>query len=173
MEIQRIKPAVAAKSTRFTLKTKDYTKQFSHLYSTRLKIYNEVLLDQIRARWGKKVHCPLNLAFNFFHLLAGDKIPIKRLHELNEKDPETCIIVGTVFKQQVMKPSILKEISEEQQMKPQPRREDYTDDSDKLILEDDIQRIRLVGKVPAEELVTGVVLAAKGKSWGLFGNSDI
>lgn len=48
-------------------------------------------------------------------------------------------------------------------MNPQPPRQNYTDDNDKLILEDELQRIRLIGKFHIHSIVTGVVCAVLGK----------
>lgn len=72
-----------------------------------------------------------------------------------------------MFKHQELKPSILKEISEENQLIPQPPRSNYVSDKDVLILEDEIQRIRLIGNLNVSKLVTGIVIALKG-----YENSD-
>lgn len=67
----------------------------------------------------------------------------------------------TAFQQ--LKPSILRDISEETQLAPQPPRFNFVDDDDKLILEDELQRIRLVGKLDVHYMVTGVVCAILGE----------
>lgn len=82
---------------------------------------------------------------------------------MNEDSPEDCIIIGTLFKDQVLKPSILKEISEDNQLVPLPPRSNYNDEQDVLILEDELQRIKLEGNINVPELVTGVVAAVLGK----------
>lgn len=83
--------------------------------------------------------------------------------DLREDNPEKCIIIGTTFVHQRLKPSILREISEETQLAPQPIRQRYVDESDILILEDEVQRIQLFGKIQKEKLVTGIVCAVLGK----------
>lgn len=62
-----------------------------------------------------------------------------------------------------MKPSILRDISEETQLAPQPPRFNFVDEEDKLILEDELQRIRLIGKLDVHYMVTGVVCAVLGE----------
>lgn len=48
-------------------------------------------------------------------------------------------------------------------MAPPPARSHYTEEKDFLILEDDLQRIKLIGKIDVHNLVTGVVSAVLGK----------
>lgn len=82
--------------------------------------------------------------------------------DLREDIPETCVLIGTLFKHQSLKPSILRDISEVTQLAPQPVRENFVDDADKLILEDELQRIRLLGKMDVHTMVTGIVCAILG-----------
>lgn len=46
---------------------------------------------------------------------------------------------------------------------PLPPRSNYNDENDVLILEDELQRIRLEGKINVPEMVTGIVAAVLGK----------
>lgn len=62
-----------------------------------------------------------------------------------------------------LKPSILKEIAEENLLAPLPPPQDYNQSSDDMILEDNIQRIKLTGKINSSELVSGIVAAVLGK----------
>lgn len=73
-----------------------------------------------------------------------------------------CIVIGTLFKDQQLKPSILKEVSEENQLIPQPHRTHFTDDSDVLFLEDEQQRIELFQVLNVHNLVTGIPCALLG-----------
>lgn len=63
----------------------------------------------------------------------------------------------------VLKPSILRELAEENQLAPLPPPQDYNDASDDIILEDEIQRIKLVGNVNVGELVSGIIVAVLGE----------
>lgn len=74
-----------------------------------------------------------------------------------------CIIVGTLYKHQELKPSILKEIADELQSVAQPPRLNYCNPKDSLYLEDDVSRVKLIGNnVTPEALVTGLVCAVLG-----------
>lgn len=73
-----------------------------------------------------------------------------------------CVIIGTLYKHQELKPSILKEIAAELQAVPQPPRLNYCSPKDTLFLEDDVSRVKLVGNVAAETLVTGLACAVFG-----------
>lgn len=130
-------------SQKYIIKTFDYQKQFCHLYAHRLAEMHVLMQQRSIDHWGSSV-------------------PIKKLCDLREDDEEECIIIGTIYKQQAHKPSILKEISEENQLAPQPPRQNYSDPEDKIILEDELQRVRLYGKVRTEDLATGVICAAMG-----------
>lgn len=68
-----------------------------------------------------------------------------------------------MYKDQKLKPSILREICEEAQLAPQPIKENFTHESDKLILEDELQRVRLIGNMDPDYFVTGIVCAVLGK----------
>ena len=46
---------------------------------------------------------------------------------------------------------------------PHPPRTKYVGVNDKLILEDEVQRITLTGNLPSRDLVTGVVVALLGR----------
>lgn len=57
----------------------------------------------------------------------------------------------------------MKEISEDNQLVPLPPRSNYNDENDLLILEDELQRIKLDGKINVPEMVTGIIGAVLGK----------
>ncbi|KAK9880463.1 hypothetical protein WA026_011709 [Henosepilachna vigintioctopunctata] len=72
----------------------------------------------------------------------------------------------TLFKDQKLKPSIVKELSEANQLLPQPIITNYTNESDMLYVEDELQRYQLYGNLKGEKLVTGITCALLGQDMG-------
>ncbi|XP_053954084.1 DNA polymerase delta subunit 2 [Anastrepha ludens] len=130
-------------SSKYRVSSFDYNKQYSHFYAHRLREMTSLLLTRVEEQWGSS-HS------------------VKKLCELREDQTEQCIIIGTIYKHQNHKPSILREISEENQLAPQPPRKYYADLEDKIILEDELQRVRLCGKVDGRYLASGVACAVLG-----------
>ncbi|KAL2742450.1 DNA polymerase delta subunit 2-like isoform X1 [Vespula maculifrons] len=121
----------------------DYSKQFAHIYAARLAELGEVLASKVQAKWND--------------------VRLLKLADLEDFEGETCVIIGTLYKHQQWKPSILQELSEEHQLSLPASRSDYCSEKDQVFLEDEMLRIKLVGKlVDLESIVTGVVCAVLG-----------
>lgn len=91
-----------------------------------------------------------------------------QLSELSEvnNDNELVIIVGSIYKHQELKPLMLKELSYELQLIPQPVRSNYSSEKDQIFLEDVMMRIKLVGnRIDPKEIVTGLVCAVLGHQY--------
>lgn len=87
-----------------------------------------------------------------------------RLSEL--QIDQDCIIIGTLYKQMELKPSILKEISEQNGLVGPPgigSRSRYSDPSDELILEDELQRVAVTGDIDVGQMISGTVVALYGR----------
>ncbi|KAG8190536.1 hypothetical protein JTE90_004111 [Oedothorax gibbosus] len=128
-------------SKKYLIPERTFERQYASLYASRLRITTDLLLCQIRRKWGP--------AANF-----------KRLCDV--EGDETAVVVGTIFKHMELHPSILKEISEEQNLIPQPVTNVFTTEDDYLILEDNLQRVVICGNIDPHAHVTGVNIALKG-----------
>jgi len=84
---------------------------------------------------------------------------------LELREGETCVVVGTVYKDMRDKPIILDEYVKDFNREEAKRavRKTYTREDDRLEFEDEGARVKLVG-VDAGRFVTGVVCACKGKA---------
>uniref|UniRef100_A0A0B6ZQD3 DNA polymerase delta subunit 2 n=1 Tax=Arion vulgaris TaxID=1028688 RepID=A0A0B6ZQD3_9EUPU len=144
-EFERAKCEYVNKNNRFVVNNRNFNRQYAHLYAERLLAMRKRLSDAASKKWGKD-------------------IPQRRLHELNSD--ERCIVIGTLFKHMELRPSILKEISEEHNLMPQPVRSRYSSPEDKLIIEDELQRIFVLGGLKCGTSVTGIVVAVLGNEPG-------
>lgn len=114
-------------SQRFSKQSNDYNKQYCSIYTIRLQQMTTMLMETIYRKWGSTY-------------------PVLKLHKLSETDCEKCVVIGTLFKDQKLKPSLLKQISESNNLLPPPVLTHFTDESDVLYIEDELQRYQLIGR---------------------------
>lgn len=97
-----------------------------------------------------------------FILYPGD-VQVLKLAELEDSEGRECVIIGTLYKHQKWKPSILQELSEDHQLTLPESKSNYCSEKDQLFLEDEMLRIKLVVDVAElKNYVTGVVCAVLG-----------
>uniref|UniRef100_A0A7S2ZYN9 DNA polymerase delta subunit 2 n=2 Tax=Rhodosorus marinus TaxID=101924 RepID=A0A7S2ZYN9_9RHOD len=156
--------AYEEKWRRFELGERKYGQQYSQVYFNRLNMMREQLKKAALQRWSS---------------LQEDSI-MERM--VKAKDGVESVIVGILFKEMKLKPSILQEYAKHgaAMMPNPPRRAEklYADESDMLILEDETGRIPLefpeereiLKDLREEFLVSGLVVAVKGAKTkkGLF-----
>jgi len=137
---------------------KDYNRQYFEVYGARLAAMRPLIVAAAKKS-------------------LGNDIQVKNLSDLREDEDEVSasqqqddlLIVGTVFKQQERKPSILKELSEpseDGELELEPAHTKYTADTDSLVLEDETMRVKMEdphGKMKPGDLVNGVVAGVWGK----------
>ncbi|XP_034940691.1 DNA polymerase delta subunit 2-like [Chelonus insularis] len=134
-------------SVSFVPKSKDFSKQFFHVYLSRLQKLRPILAEKASKKWNN--------------------VQILKLPELENFENQQCIVIGTLFKHQMWKPSILRDLNEETQDSTNipEKRTCYDSEKDVAYLEDEILRIKIIGdKVNISEIVTGVVCAVLGKT---------
>ncbi|GAQ90764.1 DNA polymerase delta regulatory subunit 55 [Klebsormidium nitens] len=138
---QRQTADYVSQDAQFQLRERQYRQQYSALYFTRLLQLRPVLEDRVRRQW------PHVQALEILKLAAGVR----------------CAVVGTLYKQMQLKPSILDEYTKERSAVPLVAPAKLVHDDDFLILEDMSGRIRLTGDAlrPAD-YATGVVVAVLG-----------
>lgn len=113
-------------SRKFSDQQPDYNRQYCSIYKARLKEMGTFMMDRIKRKWGSTY-------------------PICKLHTLAQEKYEKCVVVGTIFKDQKLKPSILKQLAEANQITPQPLLSNFSDESDRLFIEDELQRYEILG----------------------------
>jgi len=172
-DVQRLcHAAYENKSDQFRLGEgrKDYNRQYFEVYGARLAAMRPLIVAAAKAS-------------------LGNNIQVKNLSDLREDEDEVSVsqqqedvlIVGTVFKQQERKPSILKELSEpseDGELELEPAHTKYTSDTDSLVLEDETMRVKMEdphGKMKPGDLVNGVVAGVWGREaqGGKFAVKDV
>jgi DNA polymerase delta subunit 2 len=89
------------------------------------------------------------------------------------EDKADQVALGTLYKDMKLKPTVLKEYTENRTMAAQLGADTFIAATDGLILEDESARIRLTGNLDVSALVTGIVLAVRGMYDAKGGTLDV
>ncbi|CAM6128086.1 unnamed protein product [Calypogeia fissa] len=140
--IPRLEAEYVSQDDRFELKRQRYQgQQYSQLYVFRLKQARQYLLPLVKKRW------PTLPVYNILALEEG----------------RGCVVIGTLYKEMRLKPSVLDEYSKERTVVPLVTPKSFTDPKDYLIIEDEGGRSTLIGEGFSPAFyVTGVVVAVCG-----------
>lgn len=128
---------------RFKLTERRYDDDSHNIYTARLNDLREDTLRRAKLKWTDYSHVQVS--------------------QLALENPgKSYILVGVLYKDQRLKPSLLHDLSKELQLEAQPSN-NFASVDDKLFLEDETLRIRLVGNhMDIQEVVTGLVCAVLG-----------
>lgn len=137
----RASAAYKQKGDRFKLATQAFDRQYAHIYFQRLMLMKPPLLTKVRQKWPG----------------------IKLANILTLPENDEVLVVGTVYKDMKLKPSILDEYVKDRGASQLVGRTKFVGADDSIILEDESARMKLRGEgLPVGQLVTGVVMAVKG-----------
>ncbi|WOO81490.1 DNA polymerase delta small subunit [Vanrija pseudolonga] len=135
---------------------RSYKHQYANIYFVRLIELRPVVEERAAQRWKN---------------VRGRPPLLPRV--LNLQRGQLCYIVGTIYMDMKLKPSVLEDMSGPAGIAPPPERPKFFSSQDSVHLEDESGRVRLVGDVIRKErmradggIVTGCIMAALGLETG-------
>lgn len=141
-------------SKKYLVPAKQFSQQYSHLYSKRVQECRKLLEVVARTKYGNEVAI------------------LSKIIECETMKPgEECVLIGTVYKEMQLKPSVLDEFRDQYGVASSGTSgANYCRDDDSLLLEDESGRIRLDCskadsarvRTSTDRFVTGVTLGVKG-----------
>jgi len=134
---------------RFIIKKKQYT-QYNKIYNNRLSLMRPLLKHEAVRKWGSEI--------------GGEKLIFTdKIIEAESNMGQICVLIGTLYKEMALKPSVLDEFKEYSSVHGEVKPYNISSSSDSLLLEDDSGRVTLRGMEPVtSSLVTGIIAALKG-----------
>ncbi|XP_024369612.1 DNA polymerase delta small subunit [Physcomitrium patens] len=141
--IPRLHAPYVSQDQKYGLSMQRYKgQQYSQLYFIRIVTIRQHLTPCIQERWPS--------------------LPVCNILALEED--KACVVIGTLYKQMQLKPSVLDEYSKERSVVPLASPNKFTHKDDYLILEDESGRVKLTGSAVLSSMyVTGVVVAIVGR----------
>jgi len=153
---------------------RNYSRQYFHIYRHRLEALRQRVVDSSRSHFGPDVIIK--------NLCDIDK-ELDNEEGVTAANQKRLLVVGTLFKHQPLKPNILQELSEDNAIHTSQagilnRKSKFISEQDEIILEDELQRIKLLpaetngkGTFSIAGLPTGVVCGVYGRM-GLKADGD-
>ncbi|CAL8463006.1 g2540 [Coccomyxa elongata] len=141
LHLQRASATYYNKDERFRIEKRTYDNQYAQLYFCRLLKMAPRLKQRIGKQWPG--------------------MPVTKILDLPEN--QEVVVIGTLYKEMKLKPSILNEYNKERGIETLTGHTSFVSDDDSLVLEDESARMALRG-IDAGPLVTGVVAAVRGVS---------
>lgn len=142
--------SVEGKYGQFLLGQKDYSKQYSHLYTLRSQQMRPGLAELVKKKWGE-----IRLADRIIDTEAGGQ-------------GEEIALIGVLYKEMSQRASVLDEFKESGGISTtgivDRSKDNFCSPNDTLVLEDESGRISVGGCLSerAQEFVTGVMVALRG-----------
>jgi len=130
---------------KFYIKEKNYNVQYYPYYNCRLSKMFKYVEENCLFNWS-------------------NDYKIVKLSQLSEMPNEKVIIIGILFKHMQLQPTILKEISEDNQLIEQPVRDRYIEDQDFCMIQDERESVKLIGNLNIHSHVTGIIIGLLGFS---------
>ncbi|KAI4520548.1 DNA polymerase alpha/epsilon subunit B-domain-containing protein [Schizophyllum commune] len=125
---------------------KSFHKQYANIYYLRLHSLRDSVIENAQRKWKD---------------IEGSPVHIPRVLEVSKA--KLCYVVGTVYMEMPLKPSVMEDIARDHSIAPPPPPPKICSKEDHVMLEDESGRIRLVGaRVTTAPLVTGVIIGALG-----------
>lgn len=137
----------APHANRFLLESSEQSHQYFNVYQNRMRQLKPALVERIKA-------------------LQKEKGTTESIEErvLDLRMGVSAYVIGAIFKEMPLKPSVLREYTKEQAILLVPEKENFVSPKDAMILEDETGRIKLV--IEDLELisqnVTGAIVALHG-----------
>ncbi|KAG8856785.1 hypothetical protein FRB96_006289 [Tulasnella sp. 330] len=123
-----------------------YAHQYSSIYFLRLTELRRTIEKVASSKWGNLTRKPDY---------------VRRILDVTKG--QLAYVIGTVYMEMPLKPSILEDIAKDEWTLAAPLKASYYCNEDKIMLEDESGRVKLVGDVISKaQLVTGVIISALG-----------
>lgn len=119
-----------------------YTQQYANIYFLRLTLLRPRVEEAARRKW--KDYQP-----------NGPRTKLSMSRVLDIQTDQTTWIVGTIFADMSLKPNVLHDLQSEMNLSKPHTQPFYYHEGDDVYIEDESGRVKLWGKLPQSDMVTG------------------